>query len=49
VKGLVAQRVTREEAIEKGLIAGAGIQFLDANDSFRDALDSAVEHIVKKA
>jgi hypothetical protein len=48
VKGLVAQRVSKEEAIEKGLIAGAGIQFLDANDSFRDALDGAVEHIVKK-
>jgi Tfp pilus assembly protein PilZ len=49
VKGLVAQRITKEEAIEKGQIAGVGIQFLDANDSFRDALDRAVEHIVKKA
>jgi Tfp pilus assembly protein PilZ len=48
VQGLVAQRVTREVADASGTTAGAGIQFLDATDSFREVLDRAVELIGKK-
>jgi Tfp pilus assembly protein PilZ len=49
VQGLVAQRVTKEIAEASGTAAGAGIQFLDATDSFREALDRAVELVGKKS
>ena len=48
VQGLVAQRVTKEIAEASGTVAGAGIQFLDATDGFREALDAAVEQMGKK-
>ena len=47
MQGLVAQRVTKEVADASGTIAGAGIQFLDATDAFREALDRAVELVGK--
>jgi Tfp pilus assembly protein PilZ len=48
VQGLVAQRVTKEVADASGTVAGAGIQFLDATDAFREALDRAVDLVGKK-
>jgi uncharacterized protein (TIGR02266 family) len=48
VQGLVAQRVTKEVAEASGTSPGVGIQFLDATDSFREALDRAVELVGKK-
>ena len=39
-RALVVRRITLEEARFTGRVAGAGVQFLDANDSFREQLDA---------
>jgi type IV pilus assembly protein PilZ len=38
--GLVMHRVTREDAEREGTVAGAGVQFLDADDDFRARIDA---------
>src|SRR5882762_4343345 len=37
--GLVMHRVTEGEAAEQGIVPGIGVQFLDADDRFRDHID----------
>jgi uncharacterized protein (TIGR02266 family) len=39
----VVRCVNREEARRTGAAAGAGLQFLDASDDFRDRLDACIE------
>jgi uncharacterized protein (TIGR02266 family) len=39
----VVRRVTAAEAKRSGGVAGAGLQFLDATDDFRDRLDACIE------
>jgi uncharacterized protein (TIGR02266 family) len=46
-KGVVVHRVSPEEAAEKGAAAGMGVQFLDASDQFRAAIERAIDHILK--
>lgn len=46
-KAVVVHRVTQEEARARGLIAGAGVQFIDADDAFRERIDEALEHILR--
>jgi len=37
--GLVMHQVTKDEADRQGIIAGIGVQFLDADDQFRERID----------
>jgi uncharacterized protein (TIGR02266 family) len=46
-KGVIVHRVTMEDAAKTGKNAGIGVQFLDSSDQFRDAIDKAIEHILK--
>ncbi len=39
----VVHRVTAEDARSTGAVAGAGLQFLDADDDFRERLDACIE------
>jgi uncharacterized protein (TIGR02266 family) len=42
----VVQRVTVEEAKASGRVAGAGLQFIGADESFRDRLDACIDHLL---
>lgn len=44
---VVVHRVTPEEAAARGTIAGMGVQFMDADDKFRERIDGAIDHILK--
>lgn len=46
-RGVVVHRVTAEEARARGTLAGMGVQFLDADDKFRERIDAAIDHILK--
>lgn len=46
-RGVVVHRVTPEEARERGTIPGMGVQFVDADDRFRERIDRAIDHILK--
>src|SRR5919109_585452 len=43
--GLVMHRVTVAEAEQHGLVPGIGVQFLDADDHFRDRIDRYIEQL----
>jgi len=43
--GLVMHRVTSEEAEQQGTVPGIGVQFLDADDRFRERIDQYVEQL----
>ncbi len=43
--GLVMHRVTPEEAEQQGIVPGIGVQFLDADDKFRERIDRYVEQL----
>jgi uncharacterized protein (TIGR02266 family) len=45
-RGVVVHRVTPEEAEAKGTLAGMGVQFIDADDEFRQKIDAAIEKIL---
>src|SRR5438105_3028568 len=47
-RGLVVHRLTKEEAEERGTLPGVGVQFVDADDAFRDRIDAAIEYILKE-
>lgn len=47
-RGVVVHRVTPENAKSRGTMAGMGVQFLDADDKFRDRINAAIDHILKK-
>jgi uncharacterized protein (TIGR02266 family) len=44
-RGEVVRRVTVAEARRSGGVAGAGLQFLDASDDFRQRLDACIEEL----
>lgn len=43
--GLVMHRVTVEEAEQQGIVPGIGVQFLDADDHFRERIDRYVDQL----
>jgi uncharacterized protein (TIGR02266 family) len=45
-KALVVHRVTVEQAPTSDMGAGVGVQFLDADDAFRQRIDHAIEQIL---
>ena len=45
-KALVVHRVTPEQARERDTMAGVGVQFIDADDAFRERIDRAISHIL---
>ena len=45
-RGIVVHRVTRQDADQKGTLPGVGVQFMDADDAFRQRIDAAIEHIL---
>jgi uncharacterized protein (TIGR02266 family) len=46
-RGLVVHRILPSEALAKDILAGMGVQFIDADDRFRDRIDAAIDHILK--
>jgi type IV pilus assembly protein PilZ len=46
-KGVIVHRVTREQADERNVVPGMGVQFLDSSDEFRGAIERAIDHILK--
>jgi uncharacterized protein (TIGR02266 family) len=48
-KALVVHRVTTDEAREQGVAAGMGVQFVEADDAFRERIDHAIEHILQES
>jgi uncharacterized protein (TIGR02266 family) len=46
-KAVIVHRVSKEEAADLGKSPGMGVQFLDSSDEFREAIDRAIEHILK--
>ncbi|MCA1826661.1 MAG: PilZ domain-containing protein [Myxococcales bacterium] len=47
-RGVIVHRVTLQDAKTRGTIPGIGVQFLDADDRFRDRINAAIDHILKK-
>ena len=47
-QGLVVHRLTPEEAEKRGTVPGMGVQFVDADDAFRQRIDAAIDHILSK-
>lgn len=45
-RALVVHRVTEAEARERGTTPGMGVQFIDADDGFRERVDAAIEFIL---
>jgi uncharacterized protein (TIGR02266 family) len=45
-KALVVHRVTKEEAKERNTQAGVGVQFIEADDQFRERIDQTIELIL---
>ncbi len=43
--GLVMHRVTPEEAEQQGIVPGIGVQFLDADDRFRERIDRYIGQV----
>jgi len=41
----VMHRVTAEDAERDGTVAGAGVQFLDADDRFRERIDAYLKRL----
>jgi uncharacterized protein (TIGR02266 family) len=46
-RGLVVHRVTKQDAEQKGTLPGVGVQFMDADDAFRQRIDAAIAHILE--
>jgi len=40
--------VTPQEAQARRTMPGMGVQFVDADDEFRDRINAAIDHILKK-
>src|SRR5438445_10509083 len=47
--GLIMHRVTEDEAEEQGILSGIGVQFLDADDLFRDRIDRYVQKLAARS
>ena len=48
-QGRVVHRVLPREAKERKTTAGAGVQFIDSTDGFRERIDRTIEFILKEA
>jgi type IV pilus assembly protein PilZ len=48
-KGIVVHRVLPHEAQARKTAAGAGVQFIEASDEFRDRIDRAIEFILEQS
>jgi uncharacterized protein (TIGR02266 family) len=48
-KAVVVHRVTKEQGQERGVPAGAGVQFIDADDAFRETIDRCIEHVLAES
>src|SRR6266446_3682567 len=46
-RGLVVHRVTKQDAEQMGTLPGVGVQFMDADDAFRQRIDAAISHILE--
>jgi uncharacterized protein (TIGR02266 family) len=46
-KAVIVHRVSKDEAAKLGKSPGMGVQFLDSSDEVREAIDRAIEHILK--
>ena len=46
--GIVVHRVLPEDAKVRNTAPGAGVQFVEATDEFRDRIDHAIEFILKR-
>ncbi len=46
-RAMVVHRVTKEEAEQRGTPPGMGVQFMDADDEFRNRIDAAIAHILE--
>ena len=46
VQAVVVHRVSPEEAKARNIEPGIGVQFMDADDQFRERIDKAIEHIL---
>ncbi|HEY2029646.1 MAG TPA: TIGR02266 family protein [Myxococcales bacterium] len=47
-RAVVVHRVSREEANARGVLAGMGVQFMDADDEFRRRIDAAIDLVLGK-
>jgi len=47
-RGVIVHRVTPQEAQARRTMPGMGVQFVDADDEFRDRINAAIDHILKK-
>jgi len=47
-KAVVVHRVTPEQARERKTLAGVGVQFVEADDEFRERIDRAIEYILRE-
>ncbi len=47
-KAQVVHRVSKEQAAERGVEAGAGVQFVEADDTFRERIDQTISQILDK-
>jgi uncharacterized protein (TIGR02266 family) len=47
-KAQVVHRVSKEQAAERGVQAGAGVQFVEADDAFRERIDQTINQILDK-
>jgi uncharacterized protein (TIGR02266 family) len=47
-KAQVVHLVSKEEAQERGVQAGAGVQFVEADDAFRERIDQTISQILDK-
>ena len=45
-KGVVVHRVSAQEAKVRNTLPGAGVQFVDSSDEFRERIDRAIEFIL---
>src|SRR5712671_2500462 len=48
-KGVVVHRVSAQDAKARNTPPGAGVQFVDSTDEFRERIDRAIEFILKRS
>src|SRR5216683_632820 len=48
-KGVVVHRVSAQDAKARNTPPGAGVQFVDSSDEFRERIDRAIEFILKRS
>jgi len=48
-KGVVVHRVSAQDAKARNTPTGAGVQFVDSTDEFRERIDRAIEFILTRS